>query len=106
MMAAPAEEHAIDLAVSCLFSLCSNREEYPQRRGSPRYDDPYYDGPHSRGGSPEPKPSGPMTFKQFLMNQQDDPSPEEAQERYKAYLVDYHGGEIKAEFAATREKDR
>lgn len=47
-----------------------------------------------------------MTFKQFLMNQQDDPSPEEAQERYKAYLVDYHGGEIKAEFAATREKDR
>ena len=41
-----------------------------------------------------------MSFKEFILDQPDDPSPEEAQARYKGYLVEYHGGEIKAEFAA------
>lgn len=60
-----------------------------------------------RPGSPERSHmQGPMSFKQFLMNQEDDPSPEEAQQRYQAYLVDFHGSEIKAEFAQNRNDER
>lgn len=49
---------------------------------------------------------GPLSFKQFLLNQSDDPSPDEAQERYRQYLVEYHGSEIKAEFMQTRNDER
>lgn len=59
-------------------------------------------------GSPPPgeRQQGPLSFKQFLLQQHDDPSPEEAQERYRGYLVEYHGSEIKAEFAQTRNDER
>jgi hypothetical protein len=39
-----------------------------------------------------------MTFKEFMIEQPDDLSPDEAQARYRLYQVDFHGGEIKAEF--------
>jgi hypothetical protein len=41
-----------------------------------------------------------------MLSQEDDPEPEEAQERYRRYLVEWHGGEIKAEFAQTRNEER
>ncbi len=47
-----------------------------------------------------------MTFRQFMNKQPDDLSPEEAQARYKDYLVDFHGGEIKADFVATKDQER
>ena len=52
----------------------------------------------ARGGPDGDKPARMMTFKEFMLSLPDDPSPEEAQTRYKAYKVEYHGGEIKAEF--------
>ncbi|KAL6765183.1 hypothetical protein V8C86DRAFT_3128329 [Haematococcus lacustris] len=77
----------------------------PAPRGSPRYDD--YDDAGRRSPVPDrPLPAGPQTFKAFLLSQDDDPDPEEAQTRYKAYLVEYHGGEVKAEFAETRNSER
>lgn len=79
--------------------------------GPPRggYPDSYYEGRRGspdRHDGPHDKAQGPLTFKQFIQKQKDDPSPEEAQERYKQYLVDYHGGEIKAEFESTKDKQR
>lgn len=46
-----------------------------------------------------PPPPRMKTFKEFLLDQPDDPSPEEAQKRYKDYQIEFHGGELKAEFA-------
>lgn len=62
--------------------------------------------PEFHRGSPPPPERGPKTFKQFMLSQDDDPEPEEAQERYRRYLVEWHGGEIKAEFAQTRNDER
>ena len=39
-----------------------------------------------------------MTFKEFIVKLPDDPSPEEAQARYKRYIIDFHGSELEAEF--------
>lgn len=36
----------------------------------------------------------------------DDLTPEEANARYKAYLVEYHGSEIRAEFMQTRNDEK
>jgi len=36
----------------------------------------------------------------------DDLTPEDANARYRAYLVEYHGSEIKAEFMQTRNEER
>lgn len=41
----------------------------------------------------------------MLARIQDDPSPEEAQARYKQYLVEFHGGEIKFEFEERKNDD-
>jgi hypothetical protein len=41
-----------------------------------------------------------------MLSQDDDPEPEEAQDRYRRYLIEWHGGEIKAEFAQTRNEER
>eukprot|EP00955_Chlamydomonas_euryale_P094091 364830-Chlamydomonas_euryale.AAC.4 len=47
-----------------------------------------------------------LTFKEFLMDQADDPGPEEAHARYAAYQVSFHGGEIKAEFVQRKDDDQ
>ncbi|MEW5300721.1 MAG: hypothetical protein WDW36_003631 [Sanguina aurantia] len=46
-----------------------------------------------------------LSFKEFLIKQPDDPSPDESQTRYQAYLVEYHGGVVKAEFSQYKEDD-
>jgi len=78
------------------------RDSYRGGPRSPPSYDPYY--PESRR-QPSPPPReqlGPLSFKQFLIDQPDDLTPEEAQARYRGYLVEYHGSEIKAEFMQTR----
>ncbi len=47
-----------------------------------------------------------MTFKQYITRLPDDLSPEEAQERYRQYLVEHHGSVIKAEFATTKDQTK
>lgn len=47
-----------------------------------------------------------LSFKEFLIDLPGDPTPEEAQARYREYLVEYHGGEIKAEFAEKKNDER
>lgn len=47
-----------------------------------------------------------MTFKEFMISQPDDPEPEEAQTRYRSYTVEFHGGEIKAEFATRKDDEQ
>lgn len=40
-----------------------------------------------------------MSFREFLLKQvEDDVSPEQAQQRYEEYLVQYYGDELKAMF--------
>jgi hypothetical protein len=47
-----------------------------------------------------------LSFKEFLIHKiQDDPSPEEAQARYKQYIIEFHGSEIKAEFEEKKNDD-
>eukprot|EP00798_Chlamydomonas_sp_ICE-L_P018438 gene18438-24913_t len=91
-----------------------HRHRSPPPRGyDDRYDD--YDMDPRRGGPPPPPPPGRrpaddtsgkmMSFKQFMLEQPDDPSVEDAQARYKQYTVEYHGGEIKAEFMAQKDDE-
>lgn len=46
-----------------------------------------------------------LSFKEYLFKQPDDPSPDESQTRYQAYLVEYHGGVVKAEFSQYKEDE-
>ena len=48
-------------------------------------------------------PKEPLTFKQFLLREvDDDAQPEEAQARYQAYLTEFYGSRIRADFESKK----
>lgn len=77
----------------------------PYRRASPPYRGGYDDRPNfredSRGSMGRPRHNDkekPYSFKEFMLEIDDDPSPEVAQARYQEYLAHWYGDQLKAEF--------
>lgn len=78
--------------------FCCRRTLPTYRRGDDRRGDDRR-GDDRRGGGGGGSDSGPMTFKQFLVQKVgDDVSPQEAQELYDQYLTNHFGNQLRARF--------